>query len=182
MTTTMWANGNAATVQAPEHLDQLLHVGWGTDAYIKTGTVTWFHIPIPTGAPLNGDKMLLARAFLLVAFDNDERVVRIDAVHLWDGPTQIKEFDQRAWGGSHLFDRTVANTFELEKPYPIEAGVGISFCVNVSIMIDTAGGGVRGPVPLSIGGAGAEFVTRQSIIRRILESVLKLPLWLTGKT
>ena len=166
---TSWIHGNALTVEDPINvLDGrevgrlvLTHYGWGTQVTTEGRPVLfcWFHLPIPTiFPPLSKTEALrLNRVFLLFT-STDARIGQVD---IYDNNTRIQEFTGLALDGDFL---TIGaqNTFnisastEINLPYHVKGGIGLSFQFVSSIAIDA-------PPPtqpaIMVAGAGAEFET-----------------------
>jgi hypothetical protein len=166
---TSWIHGNALTVENPTYvLDGnelgrlvLTHYGWGTQVSTEGHPVPfcWFHLPIPTiFPPLSKTEALrLNRVFLLF------RCVEasIKEIDIYDNNTKIQEFNDLGLQGDYLTIGT-QNTFnvsagtEVNLPYHVKGGIGLSFQLVSSIGIDPPAGTQP---EIMVAGAGAEFET-----------------------
>lgn len=146
-----WVHGNALTVESPANLDRVGHFGWGADMQIKPGKGSWFHIALPTPVILADSGTKLERVFLMFKTSSGE----IRNVHVYDGSTKIKEFNDLLFEGDHLLTIDDRSRFELPEPHAVFTGIGISFFFQASIGFDSA----IPPPRLIVGSAGGDYRT-----------------------
>lgn len=162
---TSWVHGNGLTIETPvmynadgQAAERLILTPAGPGAWVEperegVGAVSWLHLPIPIGGISQLERADLLRVFLLFRVWGS----LIDSVHIYDGYHKIEEFNDLARGDRYPFTgnflvKSSANTFKLQRPYPLTMGVGLSFLFKAP-----TGPGYRGVVIVS---AGAEFRTR----------------------
>jgi hypothetical protein len=115
---------------------------WGREGIFRgaAGTHNWFHVAIPTPVISDGTRVALLRVFVLFATDSG---VSIDAIHVWDGPNRIQQFDNLTLSGDHLFDIDASNTFALPAVprilWGLNIAVGVDFSAEGNISFSTAG-------------------------------------------
>src|SRR3954452_21613724 len=149
--TAMWTHGNAVTVENPENLNFVRHIGWGTELFFQPGKASWMHIPLPTPVILGDTRSKLLRVFLMFRVPNNDGQLR--SVHLYDGPVRVRTFDGLSSTGDHWNALDGANTFKLDQPYTVVWGLGISFHFQASIGFDS-----HIPPPLlQIASAGGDY-------------------------
>jgi hypothetical protein len=149
--TATWVHGNALTVETPSNCAAINHQGWGTDLFIKSGTQTWFHIPISTPVLINNVRAQLVRVFIL--FETNPGDGFISNVHVYDGSFKPQEFNNLHLEGPHRTGLDGANTFTLAQPHSVAFGIGISFHFVAAVGIDSA----VGPFLVRVATAGADF-------------------------
>jgi len=145
-TTAMWTHGNAASAESPENVDQIVHIGWGTEFHFKPGKLSWIHIPIPSPVLIGDQRSKLTVFFVL--FNAKDGEVR--AVHLFDGPNRVREFNDLAHTGEHAGSFDAQTIYRLDPPHTVFGGMGISllFAARIGfeggaqplLLISTAGG------------------------------------------
>jgi hypothetical protein len=142
--------------------------GWGTRVTFEGvgAAVSWFHLPIST-VNVRVDpfeRFELRRVFLLFECPN----ASVNNVHVYDGSQKIQEYNELGLTGNYYLVKRPRNTFELNKPHQVKAGIGLSF-----YCIFAAG---RDPGELTVVAAGAEFETRNvflpTMIGRLLNRLL----------
>lgn len=150
-----WTHGNALTVENPENVARNGRFGWGADILMVDGRGGWFHIPVPTPVIELEGRTKVQKLFML--FESAPGGT-ITSVHIWDGPTQIQQFNGLSLTGQHRGGLDAQNTFTLTAPHTVSWGMGISFFYQ-----DTAinGSGIFGPPVQSrliVSAAGGDFV------------------------
>ena len=146
-----WVHGNALTVENPENLKRIGHLGWGADMQIAPGKASWFHIPLPTPVIPNGTQSSLLRVFLM--FETEQGSIR--NVHVYDGSVKVQAFDDLLLTGDHLHSIDSVNTFNLLKPHSSLFGIGVSFLFIADIGFDSA----IPPSRLVVASAGGDYST-----------------------
>jgi hypothetical protein len=147
----MWIHGNAVTVESPENLKLIRHIGWATELSFIPGRASWAHVPLPSPVIIGDVRSKLIRFFLLFRVPNNDG--RIQSVHLYDGPNRILTFDGLSSTGDHWNNLDSANTFTLSTPHPVVWGLGISFLFQADIGIDSS----IPPPLLQISAAGGDY-------------------------
>jgi hypothetical protein len=147
-----WAHGNALTVENPESLAEIRHMGWGTDMRVRPGQGSWFHIPVPTPVIVNDVRAKLARVFVM--FDSEPGQGRIRNVHVFDGPNRIAEFNDLSLSGHHSGGLDGSNQFDLPTPHEVLWGIGVTFFFQAAVGIDSA----IPPPPLLVASGGGDFI------------------------
>jgi len=165
---TSWVHGNALVPESSENIIDFSHFGWGTDVTMKPGKGTWFHVPLPTPAIIDGLRAKVTRVFLLYETDS----VTIRQVHIYDGPWILEEQNSlQLFKGDFRKSIVPANTYTLKEPRTVRSGIGISFFVLADASFGLSGGSEAPPTQFSIAAAGAEF----SVLRyNILVAISKL--------
>ena len=161
-----WAHGNALTVESPERVESGgYHFGWGAEVTIRSGEGSWFHVPLPVPAIIDGYPVYLHRAFLLF---KTEANATLRAVHIYDGPRTVQEFNELHFSGDFTRLIVQANTYTPRVPHLVQRGIGLSFFVQ----------GTLGPVSnrLVVPAAGAEYALARPIlstVARLLDNVTR---------
>jgi hypothetical protein len=93
---------------------------------------------------------LRLRSVFLLFHSGDGEQFTLGEVHLWDGARRLHAFPARNIRGA-LLEKGQQNTFVLDQPQKISAGLGLSFSL-------TKGSGLA-TRPFLLAGAGAEFET-----------------------
>jgi hypothetical protein len=146
-----WIHGNALTVEQPENLSHVGHYGWGADMRIVPGKSSWFHVPLPTPVILNDKRSSLLRVFLM--FETEQGSIR--NVHVYDGSSQVQEFNDLFLSGEHRVNLDGQNTFNLAKPHVVAYGIGVTFFYVADIGFDSN----IPPPRLVLGSAGGDYTT-----------------------
>jgi len=147
-----WTHGNSLTVETPQNLSSITHIGWGTELRFASGKSSWCHIPIPTPVIVNDQRLKVQKLFLL--FNVKEAQSRIMNIHIYDGPNRIQTFDGLSLKGDHSGGIDDVNTITLQKQHEVFYGVSISFFFQAATGIDS-------PIPpplLTVTTAGADFI------------------------
>lgn len=151
---TSWVHGNALTAESLDSILDITHFGWGTDVTMKPGEGSWFHVPLPTPAIVDGIAAKLTRVFLLYETDS----VTIRNVHIYDGPRVLQQLNSlQLFKGDFRKQVVPANTYTLEKPRTVRSGIGISFFVLADAAFGPSGSSEAPPTQFSIAAAGAEY-------------------------
>jgi hypothetical protein len=150
----IWAHGNALTVESPENLEPGgIHVGWGADFVLKgvapMGTVpgSWFHIPIPVPARVDGAPVRLQRVYLF--FRTKIRTSFLQDVHIYDGKHLLQEFNNLGRDGDYTIKIVPNNTFVLSRMHTVQQGISLSFFIKSSTGSE--------PNNVVVSAAGAEY-------------------------
>lgn len=163
--TTSWMHGNGLTIESPimynadgQEVQRLMLTPSGPGAWVERetagpGAVSWLHVPIPIGRVSRTERCELLRVFLLFQVWGSI----IDVVHVYDGYRLVAEFKDLNRGdanppfkGNYLL-KSYANTFQLERPYSVKMGIGLSILFKAP-----TGSGDR---KLLVAAAGAEIRT-----------------------
>jgi hypothetical protein len=144
-----WIHGNALTVESPENLARVGHFGWGADMAITPGKASWFHIPLPTPV-IVGDQRTKVQIFFLL-FKSVSGDIR--NVHIYDGSSQVQQFNDLHHQGEHRLALDGQNTFKLAQPHTVIWGMGVTFFFQANIGFDTA----IPPAQLIVASAGGDF-------------------------
>src|SRR4051812_14074034 len=118
-----WVHGNALTVESPQNLARVGHFGWGADMAIIPGKASWFHIPLPTPVIIGDKRTTVQTLFLL--FKTNSGTIR--NVHIYDGSSQVQQFNDLDLDGEHRLSLDGQNTFKLKQPHAVLWGMGITF-------------------------------------------------------
>ena len=147
---TSWVHGNALTAESLENIIDITHSGWGTDVTMKPGKASWFHVPLPTPAIVDGIVAKVTRVFLLF----ETTSVTIRSVHIYDGHRVLEELNSLTPAQGDFRTKLVsANTYALKAPHAVRSGIGISFFVLAPVAL----GSEAPPTQFSIAAAGAEY-------------------------
>lgn len=144
-----WTHGTALNVETPQNLDRVGYFGWGADMAVKPGKGSWFHIPLPTPVIVSEGRTQISTLFLL--FDAVSGSIR--NVHIYDGSSQVQQFNDLLLEGEHRLGLDAANTFNLAAPHTVIFGIGITFFFIADIGFDSS----IPPARLIIGAAGGDF-------------------------
>jgi hypothetical protein len=147
-----WTQGNSLTVETPQNLASIVHMGWGTELRFIPGKSSWCHIPIPTPVIMNDARAKVQRMFLLFKCKSGDGEIR--NIHIYDGPNRIDIRDNIHLSGDHGGGIDAVNTITLPTPHEVLWGMSISFFFQAAIGFDS-----RIPPPmLTITTAGADFI------------------------
>ncbi len=167
-----WTHGVSAQVERPNFLIAhknsictvddgdawcgILRQGNGAKFYGEPNTNNWFHFALNAPVILNGTRLKLSKVFVLFACEvfipHDDPVPRygtkINSVHVWDGATRIKTFDNLDLYGGYKTIKENVNQFILEPAIPVYYGINISvgvsffgtYIINHKIKFYAAGG------------------------------------------
>jgi hypothetical protein len=143
----MWIHGHAVRAQREGYALSKTYLGWG--AVYRTNGGEWFQIAIPTPVIVGSVDTTLQKVFVLFKTGG---TAKITAVHLWDGPTKIQEFEGLARSGDHSGKLDNDNTW-MVTPVHIKWGLGIS------VYVDFGPPSQIGVPDITFASAGADFVT-----------------------
>lgn len=166
---TSWIHGNALSIQSPITYAEdgvtergrlhLMPEGPGASVLATHGgEASWLHLAIPT---VNSNisrfqQFELLRVFLLFECWG----AQIKTIHVYDGRQRIGEFENLWLGsGPYYLAKRRENTFNVERPYALNTGVGLSFLFTVDNPRQTER-------VLWVAAAGAEFQTRNVWVYR----------------
>jgi Family of unknown function (DUF6623) len=147
-----WTHGNSLTVETPQNLASIIHIGWGTELRFVPGKSSWCHIPIPTPVIVDNQRLKVQKLFLF--FNVKEGQGSIRNIHVYDGPSRIQTFDGLTLKGDHGGGIDSVNTITLQNQHSVLFGISISFLFQAAIGIDS-------PIPpplLTVTTAGADFL------------------------
>ena len=147
-----WTHGNSLTVETPQNLSSITHIGWGTELRFSPGKSSWCHIPIPTPVILDDKRAKVKTLFLF--FNVKEGQGQIKNIHVYDGPFRIQTFDNLSLKGKHDDKIDKVNTISLPNQHDVLYGMSMSFYFIAATGIDS-------PIPpplLTITTAGADFL------------------------
>ncbi len=141
-----WIHGTDFNVEYPNLIYRTDIKGWGKTYYGQPDTFNWFHIAIPSTVISDGKRNQLVKAFVLFKTDGNATITN---VHLWDGPNQIKQFNNLKRNGDHSTGIDAMNTFEItprDQMWGLDIVVGVQFGKpdsknpqNPNILFTTAG-------------------------------------------
>ncbi len=115
-------HGTSGHVEREANVENVIHyLGWGLDITQKPGTSNWVHYAVPT----LGDKKVGAQYVRLI-FRTYSADAWVSDVHVYNGPTKIKEF-KGSWSGN----KTV--TLNLGSVTRFNQGLGISVKINAGV-------------------------------------------------
>jgi hypothetical protein len=162
---TSWIHGNGLTIESPimynadgQEVQRLILTPSGPGAWVEresegTGAVSWLHLPLPIGKISRTERCELLRVFLLFQVWGSF----VDVIHVYDGYQLVAEFNNLNRGdgnppfkGNFLL-KSRANTFQLDRPYSVKRGIGLSLLFKAP-----TGPGLR---RLFVAAAGAEVQT-----------------------
>ena len=148
----MWVPGYVAQAEFPGNtrLRLVNGVPWtdvtglrvGSGAFFRgaANQFNWFHFAIPTPVITDDRRVTLDRVFVLY---NATPGSRIEAVHVWDGPNRIRNYDGLNLTGNHSGAIDGSNNWA-GGGRPVFWGIGISVLVRFTsesnIHFTTAGG------------------------------------------
>ena len=114
------AHGNSGQIQDKQA--DASHHGWGVD-YDVAGTGSWLQYAVPT----NEADTIIEGVQLRFTLSNP-KYGWIAAVHVYDGETVIKKFDNQIYGSSLSSEapKTTDVLLPLDKPVRVSRGMGIS--------------------------------------------------------
>jgi hypothetical protein len=155
----MWLHGTLVEAEYPGNLQSWVRRGWGTGFVGQPGTDNWFHIPLPTPVILDDVRPQLTRVFVL--YDSDVGISAGDRpaltdLHLYDGPSKVKELSLGALAGKHDAALDADNSFDVTPALTILFGLGLSVHVRFP---PAYGPGVSVNYEIRFTTAGADFVT-----------------------
>ncbi len=144
----MWVHGTIAEVEDPASLTKTVKTGSGTIFTGKFGKSAWFHFPITTpaildaanpgvvftnipSATLGDDSPQLTKVYIFYKTFGfvESTYPTIKSVHLYDGGSKIKAFDNLNLSGDHAGKPDANNSWEIGPSLKIKHGLGVS--VNV---------------------------------------------------
>lgn len=116
----------------------ILRQGDGAKFYGQRNTDNWFHIALNSPVILNNERLKLSKIFVLFwcgvettpKDPKDWYGTKINSVHVWDGSTRIKTFDNLELTGWHNTIKENVNQFIIEPAIPIYYGINISIGVS----------------------------------------------------
>jgi hypothetical protein len=146
-----WVHGNALTVESPENVVRMGHFGWGADLLVQSARASWFHIPLPTPVIVGDRRTTVQKLFLLFKTGPGGRIRN---VHIYDGSSQVQQFNYVDVQGEHRLGLDGQNTFNLAHPHTVLWGMGISLYFDTAIGIDSP----APPAQLIVAAAGADFL------------------------
>jgi hypothetical protein len=112
VSTTLWVHGNAAQVQHPTELTDIVYMGHGLSATIKAHTSGWIHIPIPSPA------IELVPRLVEVIGNFSISDGHMDELSIYDGGNRIHH-ESGLDGNSFL-------RIHLAAPHDVSEGIGLS--------------------------------------------------------
>jgi hypothetical protein len=142
----MWVHGTAVQAEREGYHISRRRVGWGAE--ITSHGAEWFHFAVPTPVIFGGKDSMLQKAFV---FFKTTMSAKIIGVHLYDGKSKFKEFNNLGLSGTHDGNIDQSNTFQVN-PAHIKYGLGIS--VNVDFGKSTP----QGVPSITFAAAGADFI------------------------
>jgi hypothetical protein len=116
-----------------------LREGFGVTFRGRGSTFNWFHFAIPTPVITRDTRVRLQKVFLLYAIDT---WALVRAIHVWDGPRQIKRHDGLALTGDHQWWLDAQNTFAADNNtiwLGVGISVGIQFGQDANVRFTSAG-------------------------------------------
>src|SRR5579859_5498151 len=140
MANAIWTHGTAAQVEEPGRTRFVLRRGWGTH-FAQSGGSNWIHIPVGQSG------LTMSVNVVFVLFRTDDAV--ISALHLHDGFTLVKSFENLSRSGDRLLNNdlnTAQNAWPID-PTLFSSGLGVSLQVQF---------GARGEILISAAGAYVE--------------------------
>jgi len=149
-----WTHGVSAQVERPNFLiahknsictvdsgdawQGILRQGDGAKFYGERDTDNWFHFALNSPVILNGERLKLSKVFVLftcavISQNKDPKYwygTKIHSVHVWDGATRIKTFNNLELSGGYKTIKENVNQFILEPAIPVYHGINISVGVS----------------------------------------------------
>jgi hypothetical protein len=122
----MWIHGNSVRPENEGPFLNKVNIGWGARFNAVNGG-NWFHFPFSSPVILNDVRPLLSKAFVFYKTTGD---VKITNVHIYDGPTLLKNFDNLTLQGDHSTAIDDQNSWLLPSPQELKWGLGISVGVS----------------------------------------------------
>ena len=142
----MWVHGTAVQAEREGYHINRIRAGWG--AVISSHGAEWFHFAVPTPVIFGGKNSMLQKAFVLFKTTMSAKII---GVHLYDGKSKFKEFNNLSLSGTHEGKLDQSNTFQVDLVH-IKWGLGIS--VNVDFGKSTP----QGVPKITFAAAGADFI------------------------
>ena len=126
-----WTHGNSLTVETPQNLASIIHIGWGTELRFVPGKSSWCHIPIPTPVIVDNQRLKVQKLFLF--FNVKEGQGSIRNIHVYDGPSRIQTVDGLTLKCDHVGCIDNVNTITLQNQHSVLFGLSISFLFQEEI-------------------------------------------------
>lgn len=140
----MWLHGHGLQIEYPDRVESVWRAGFFIRVVPKPNTGNWLHFAIPT--PVIVDDNRLSVGSVLLRFRTGSTVVRVTAVHIYDGEVKIASHD-----GLNLSPNAWSTPrFDVPTHPEIKWGLGISIGV-------TAGSGT-GARTMEFASAGCDFL------------------------
>jgi hypothetical protein len=121
----MWVHGTSVQAEREGYFISKSRYGWGV-AFLSQGT-EWFHSAVPTPVIFGGAFSNLEKFFVLFKTGLGAHITNI---HLYDGITKIKTFDNLNLAGDYTNSLVNEISAWTITPVHINWGLGISICVN----------------------------------------------------
>lgn len=116
----LWVHGTSVQAEREGYHISRSRPGWGAE-FMSQGD-EWFHFAIPTPVIFGGYNSELEKCFVLF---RTTLGAKISMVHLYDGATKLKEFNDLNLSGAYDTKITPANTFAVPRAHLLY-GLGIS--------------------------------------------------------
>ncbi len=129
----VWIHGTTFEAEDPGALTGIQRVGWGTLFRGKPGKFTWFHVAIPTPVIVDNVRPSLEKVFVFYKTNG----ASIRNVHIYDGPRNIKSFDDLVLEGDRSGSVLPTNGWGISPPATLGFSLGISLGVQFSIGFDS---------------------------------------------
>jgi len=160
---TSWVHGNATVVESPGSLSQVGYFGWGADMYVRPGENSWFHIPLPTPAIVDGAAGLLESIVLMYSCESGH----IAAIDVYDGPRKLHSFSGLMLTGDHRSAPDATTNYALPAPHAMRFGAGLSFWFLADIGFDSQIPDARVSVAAAAGNFSMERIFDRPIAREV---------------
>lgn len=140
-----WVHGHEGKIQHKNTTDywagDSFEYGWGLDIRQKSSTSNWVHFAVPSMGASNKVVKLIK-----VYFWTGSNDAWVSDIHIWNGPTRVKEFSGKWSNGTKMVTLDLGDF----KAFPY--GLGISVKINAGVEMASHS--------FKFYGAGANFVNK----------------------
>lgn len=143
----VWTHGHGVEPERDGAWLNTVRRGWGAE-FRTGGGSNWFHFHFSAPVILDGQRLSLAKAFVLFQAANHATV---KALVIYDGETAVFRADNLLIAGNHSVGLDSQNTWVINPPIALKFGLGYS------VLVEFAGGGEDIPV-IVFTGAGADLI------------------------
>lgn len=128
-----WIHGTSFQAEDQNAINGIIRFGWGAVFRGKPGSFTWFHVAVPT--PVITDNIRIALEKIFIFYKTTHAVIK--SVHVYDGPTKFRSFDNLSLSGDRSTGIVAQNTWTITPNVEMKWGLGFSVGVQFSVGIDS---------------------------------------------
>jgi hypothetical protein len=111
-------HGHTGNVEYMSRLNNAdIYKGWGLSLDLKSSNFNWVHFSIPTA-------LISTTRYVAFELQTGSVDIWIDEVHIWNGKTKIKTFNNLTWSG-------IADVYILDLGSQMSVGYGLGISVKI---------------------------------------------------